>query len=135
MNNRKNGCPARRSRTPKGREWLRSKAAALAVCLASACGGATDVAEALWTCEVSLTLVPSTIGSMSSPSGSGMGTGTGATQDQALQQAYAAACSQLSLDAATASQCREGRDFSVEGGGSGNIRLFSAVERSVNCRS
>lgn len=134
MNSSKNGCLAQRSRTPKRRE-LRSKAVVLAVCLASACGGATDIAEALWTCEVSLTLVPSTVGSMSSPSGSGMGTGTGATQQEALQQAYAAACSQLPLDGPTASQCQGGQDFSVEGGGSGNIRLFSAAERSVSCRS
>ena len=84
-----------------------------------------------WTCNVSLTLVPSRIGSMSSQSGEG--TGTGSSQAEALNAAYDTACAQLNLDGSTLAQCRAGQDFSVEGGSSGNIRLFSAVERSVDC--
>lgn len=129
------GNVSKRPRTTYRRRWLRSKTALLAACLASACGGDDGVSEVFWTCEVALTLVPSTLGSMSSPTGSGRGTGTGATRDEALEQAYGTACSQLNLDSETANLCRQGRDFSVEGGGSGNIRLFSGVERSVSCRS
>lgn len=91
--------------------------------------------SANWTCDVTLTLAPSRFGSLSSPSGSGRGTGTGGTRDQALSAAYAQACAQLNLDNATAARCRAGDDFQVEGGSSGNVRLFSAVERSVSCRS
>jgi hypothetical protein len=70
---------------------------------------------------VTLTLVPSTIGSVSSPSGSGSGSGTGDTRQAALDQAYRAACSQLGLDNATRSACEQGQDFQVEGGSQGNI--------------
>lgn len=91
------------------------------------------VAGEAWMCDVTLTLVPSTFGSMSSPSGSGSGTGTGGSREEALQEALATACAQLNLGSATLAQCRAGEDFSVEGGGQDNIRLFSAVERSVRC--
>lgn len=101
----------------------------------SACDGSPSSPSAAWTCDVTLNLVPSTFGSRSSPSGSGSGSGTGATRDEALSGAYAQACAQLNLDSATEARCRAGDDFQVEGGGAGNIRLFSAVERSVSCRS
>ncbi|MDE2863625.1 MAG: hypothetical protein OXR05_00855 [Gemmatimonadota bacterium] len=91
------------------------------------------VASEAWMCSVTLTLVPSTFGSMSSPSGSGSGTGSGESREEALREALATACAQLNLGASTLAQCRAGEDFSVEGGGQGNIRLFSAVERSVRC--
>ena len=102
-------------------------------CLVTACEAITESSS--WTCDVQLTLVPSVFGSMRSPSGSGSGTGTGETQEIALREAYRQACSQLPLSNAEVSQCNQGSEFTVEGGGSGNVRLFSAVERSVNCRS
>lgn len=112
--------------------WKKLRSALLALCAAVACESMT--ASEQWMCSVMLTLVPSTVGSMSSPSGSGRGTGTGASRDEALQEALATACAQLNLDGPTSDQCRSGADFSVEGGGQGNIRLFSAVERSVQCQ-
>jgi len=110
---------------------IRLRSALLALCAAVACESIT--ASEAWMCSVTLTLVPSTFGSMSSPSGSGNGTGTGESREEALREALAAACAQLNLDSATLAECRAGEDFSVEGGGQGNIRLFSAVERSVRC--
>ena len=107
---------------------------ALLVLILAACGD-NGVATAMSQCDVTLTLVPSTIGSVSSPSGSGSGSGTGDTRQAALDQAYRAACSQLGLDNATRSACEQGLDFQVEGGSQGNIRLFSAVERSIRCSS
>ena len=80
-------------------------------------------------------LVPSHLGNLSSPSGSGSGTGSGETQELALEQAYGQACAQLPLDDATARLCRQGDDFSVEGGGTGNIRLFSRVDRDISCKT
>jgi len=110
---------------------VRLRSALLALCAAVACESIT--ASEAWMCSVTLTLVPSTFGSMSSPSGSGNGTGTGESREDALREALAAACAQLNLDSATLAECRGGEDFSVEGGGQGNVRLFSAVERSVRC--
>lgn len=110
---------------------VRLRSALLALCAAVACESIT--ASEAWMCSVTLTLVPSTFGSMSSPSGSGNGTGTGESREDALREALTAACAQLNLDSATLAECRAGEDFSVEGGGQGNIRLFSAVERSVRC--
>lgn len=97
----------------------------------SACDGGPSSPSV--SCEVTLTLVPSRFNNLSSPTGTGRGTGTGTTRDEAMQAALAQACGQLNLDSATAAQCRSGADFRVEGGSSGNIRLFSAVERSVSC--
>ncbi|MCY3603568.1 MAG: hypothetical protein OXH12_10875 [Chloroflexi bacterium] len=111
--------------------WTKLRSALLALCAVVACE--TMVGSEAWMCSVTLTLVPSTFGSMSSPSGSGNGTGAGASREEALREALAAACAQLNLDGSTLAQCRAGEDFSVEGGGQGNIRLFSAVERSVRC--
>jgi len=111
--------------------WTKLRSALLALCAVVACE--TMMGSEAWMCSVTLTLVPSTFGSMSSPSGSGNGTGTGASREEALREALAAACAQLNLDGSTLAQCRAGEDFSVEGGGQGNIRLFSAVERSVRC--
>ena len=107
---------------------------ALLVLILAACED-NGVATAMSQCDVTLMLVPSTIGSVSSPSGSGSGSGTGDTRQAALDQAYRAACSQLGLDNATRSACEQGQDFQVEGGSQGNIRLFSAVERSIRCSS
>ena len=98
----------------------------------SACDTGSE-SDQVWMCEVSLTLVPSRLGNLSSPSGSGRGTGAGETQELALNQAYQQACSQLQLDSDTARLCRQGDSFSVEGGGTGNVRLFSGVERDVQC--
>lgn len=86
-----------------------------------------------WQCTVTLTLVPSTLGNLRSPSGSGSGTGTGGTREAALTAAYAQACSELPISGATLQTCRNGEDFTVEGGGQNNIRLLSAVDRSVRC--
>lgn len=135
MNAHENRSLPQRPGAATRRKWLRSKTLLLAACLATACGGDSGAGAVMWTCEVTLTLVPATLGTVSSPTGSGRGTGTGATRDEALQQAYSVACSQLDLDSETANLCLQGRDFTVEGGGSGNVRLFSAVERSVSCRS
>ena len=104
------------------------------LCLLLGCAS-DGVGATNWVCEVTLTLVPSTFGSNSSPSGSGRGTGQGSTRQEALDAAYRTACSQLPLDGATQAVCEAGGDFNVEGGSSGNMRLFSAVERSTSCRS
>ncbi len=66
------------------------------------------VASEAWMCSVTLTLVPSTFGSMSSPSGSGSGTGSGESREEALREALATACAQLNLGASTLAQCRAG---------------------------
>ena len=94
---------------------------------------ALRLATTMW--NPSVTLVPASIGNLSSPTGTGNGSGTGATREEALEKAFASACSQLPLDSATGSQCREGSDFSVEGGGADSVRLFSSVDRSINCQS
>ena len=112
--------------------WVRLRSVLFVLWAVVACESMA-ASEAGWMCSVTLTLVPSTFGSMSSPSGSGSGTGTGASREEALGEALAAVCAQLNLDASTLAQCRAGEDFSVEGGGQGNVRLFSAVERSVRC--
>ena len=88
-----------------------------------------------WTCDVTLTLVPSVLGDLRSPEGSGHGSGMGVTQQEALTGALAVACAQLPLSSSEAEMCRAGEDFTVAGGGSGNVRLSSAVDRSVRCRS
>ena len=82
---------------------------------------------------VTLTLVPSTFGSRSSPSGTATGIGTGPTQEEARLAALVQACGRLNLDSATEQTCRSGGNFQVEDGSSGNVRLFSAVERSESC--
>ena len=61
--------------------------------------------------------------------------GTGGSREAALSSAYGRACAQLPLSDAEALSCRNGEDFNVEGGGEGNIRLFSAVSRSVRSSS
>ena len=98
----------------------------------SACDTASPSSES-WECTVTLTLEPSRLGNLSSPSGSGTGTGTGSTREEALNSAYERACSQLPLSDTEARLCRSGEDFNVEGDNEGNIRLFSAVSRSVRC--
>ena len=102
-----------------------------------ACGGGDlgDPSAGAWECTVSLTLEPATFGDLSSPSGSGTGTGQGASRESALSAAYGQACAQLPISGATLQACRNGEDFTVEGGGTGNIRLFSAVSRRVSCSS
>ena len=98
----------------------------------SACDTASP-SSASWECTVTLTLEPSTLGNLSSPSGSGTGTGTGSTREEALNSAYERACTQLPLSDTEARLCLSGEDFNVEGDSEGNIRLFSAVSRSVRC--
>ena len=88
-----------------------------------------------WTCDVTLTLVPSGFGDQRSPEGSGSGSGMGVTRQEALAGALASACSQLPLSSSEAEMCRAGEDFTVAGEGSGNVRPSSAVDRSVRCRS
>ena len=100
----------------------------------AACGLSPSSPSTAWTCDVTLNLVPSTFGSLSSPSGSGSGSGTGSTEAEALSGAYAQACAQLNLDSSTEARCRAGGDFQVVGG-AGNIVLVSGVQRSVNCQS
>ena len=110
--------------------WIRLRSTLLALCAVAACDSITG--GETWMCTVTLTLVPSTFGSMSSPSGSGSGTGTGASRAEAEGEALAAACAQLNLDSATLAQCRAGADFSLVGG-QDNIVLISGVQRSVKC--
>ena len=110
-------------------------AAAIVGLACSACDADPTSLSAAWECTVTLTLEPSAFGNLRSPSGSGTGTGTGGTREEALSSAYGQACAQLSLSDAEARSCRAGEDFNVEGGGEGNIRLFSAVSRSVRCSS
>ncbi len=117
----------------------------MVLCFAYACGKDNASGSSLWSCDVTLTLVPSTLGNVSSPSGSGSGSGTGATQEEALRAALKIACSQLNLDSDTRSRCESGQDFGVAvtaeniqspgvtvsaGGG---ITLVSAVDRSQSC--
>ncbi len=72
---------------------------------AYACGKDNGTGSGSYQCEVTLTLVPSRIGNLSSPSGRGQGTGTGATQQEALSAAYRAACAQLNLSSDLRRQC------------------------------
>ena len=81
---------------------------------------------------MTLTLVPSRINDLSSPSGSGSGTGTGGSRDEALRAALKQACAGLGLDGNTRTQCESGEDFQV-GVTSGGITLISVVERSQRC--
>lgn len=106
----------------------------MVLCFAYACGKDNASGSSSWSCDITLTLVPSTIGGISSPTGSGTGNGTGATQEEALRAALKTACSQLNLDSDTRSLCESGQDF-VVGVTSGGITLGSAVERSQSCSS
>ena len=125
--------------------WLLVGAILMVLCFAYACGKDNASGSSSWSCDVTLTLVPSTLGNVSSPSGSGSGSGTGATQEEALRAALKIACSQLNLDSDTRSRCESGQDFGVAvtaeniqspgvtvsaGGG---ITLVSAVDRSQSC--
>ena len=117
----------------------------IVLCFAYACGKDNASGSSSWSCDVTLTLVPSTLGNVSSPSGSGSGSGTGATQEEALRAALKIACSQLNLESDVRSQCESGQDFgvavsaeSVQGSGvtvsaGGGITLVSAVDRSQSC--
>ena len=103
------------------------------LCFAYACGKDNSSGSSSWTCNVTLTLVPTTInGTPVSPTGSGTGSGTGATQEEALRAALKTACSQLNLDSDTRSLCESGQDF-VVGVTSGGITSASAVDRSQSC--
>ena len=102
------------------------------LCFAYACGKDNGAGSSSYQCEVTLTLVPSRIGNLSSPSGTGRGTGTGATQQEALTAALKTACSQLSLSNDLRSKCEAGQDFGVAVTSDG-VTLVSAVERSQRC--
>ena len=102
------------------------------LCFAYACGKDNGAGSSSYQCEVTLTLVPSSIDDLSSPSGTGRGTGTGATQQEALTAALKTACSQLSLSSDLRSRCESGQDFGVSVS-SGGITVVSAVERSQRC--
>ena len=99
---------------------------------AYACGKDDVTGSSSYQCELTLTLVPSRIGDLSSPSGTGRGTGTGATQQEALTAAYMSACSQLNLSSDLRSRCEAGQDFGVAVS-SGGVTLVSVVERSQSC--
>jgi len=103
------------------------------LCFASACGKDNASGSNAWSCDVTLTLRPSTLGNVSSPSGSGSGSGTGTTQEEALRAALKIACSQLNLDSDTRSRCESGQDFGVAVSANGGITLVSAVDRSQSC--
>ena len=117
----------------------------MVLCFAYACGKDNASGSSSWSCDVTLTLVPSTLGNVSSPSGSGSGSGTGTTQEEALRAALKIACSQLNLESDVRSQCESGQDFgvavsvdSIQSPGvtvsaGGGITLVSAVERSQSC--
>ena len=78
-----------------------------------ACGKDDVAGPSSFQCEVTLTLVPSRIGDLSSPSGTGRGTGAGATEQEALNAAYRSACSQQNLSSDLRSRCESGQDFGV----------------------
>ena len=95
--------------------------------------GKDDVAgPSSFRCDVTLTLVPSRIGDLRSPSGTGRGTGAGATEQEALNAAYRSACSQLNLSSDLRSRCESGQDFGVAVTSNG-VTLVSVVERSQRC--
>ena len=104
----------------------------MVVFFAYACGKDDATGSSSFQCEVTLTLVPSRVGDLSSPSGSGRGTGTGATQQEALSAALRTACSQLNLSSDLRRTCEAGQDFSVAVT-SGGITVASLVERSQRC--
>ena len=104
----------------------------LVLYFAYGCGKDNGTGSSSYQCEVTLTLVPSRIGDLSSPSGTGRGTGTGATQQEALSAAYRSACSQLNLSSDLRSTCESGRNFGVAVTTNG-VTLVSAVERSQQC--
>ena len=113
---------------------LLSGAGLLILSYTLACGNGNDgpTGSDSWNCSVTLTLVPSSIGGVSSPSGSGSGSGTGGSRDEALGAALKTACAQLNLDSDTRSLCESGRDFTVSVS-SGGITLGSGVDRSIHC--
>ena len=99
---------------------------------AYSCGKDDVAGPSSFQCEVTLTLVPSRIGDLSSPSGTGRGTGAGATEQEALSAAYRSACSQLNLSSDVRSRCESGQDFGVAVTSNG-VTLVSVVERSQRC--
>ena len=99
---------------------------------AYSCGKDDVTGPSSFQCEVTLTLVPSRIGDLSSPSGTGRGTGAGATEQEALNAAYRSACSRLNLSSDLRSRCESGQDFGVVVTSNG-VTLISAVERSQRC--
>ena len=99
---------------------------------AYACGKDDVTGSSSFQCEVTLTLVPSRIGDLSSPSGTGRGTGAGATEQEALSAAYRSACSQLNLSSDLRSRCESGQDFGVAVTSNG-VTLVSVVDRSQRC--
>ena len=103
-----------------------------ALFFAYACGKDNGTGSSSYQCQVTLTLVPSQIGSLSSPSGTGRGTGTGTTQQEALTAAYRAACSQLNLSSDLRRRCESGQNLGVAVTSDG-VTLVSAVERSQQC--
>ncbi len=104
----------------------------LVIYVALSCGNDDGAGSKSWQCEVTLTLVPSRMGDLSSPSGSGTGTGSGATEEEAMRAALQTACSQLNLSGEAKTRCESGQDFDVAVS-FGGITLASVVNRSVQC--
>lgn len=122
----------RRDLTAIFKVWIAFVVSLSAAYAAFACGMDNGAGSNSWQCEVTLTLVPSRVGGLSSPSGSGKGTGTGATQDEALRAALRTACSQLGLSGNAKSRCESGQEFDVRNTVNG-VTLISAVDRSQRC--
>lgn len=120
-------CPAAVSRLP-----LVVGMGLIVMYFSYACGKDNGAGSSSYQCEVTLTLVPSRIGSLSSPSGTGRGTGSGATQQEALAAALGTACSQLNLSSDLRRRCESGQDFGVSVTSNG-VTLVSEVERSQRC--
>ncbi len=108
--------------------------AIVALILFAGCGTVTD--STTWYCEITLSLVGSTIGNLSSPSGTGTGTGRGETMQEAQNQALNGACTQLIAEISGSDllldACKEGRDIEVQEQ-FGNLSLVSVLNRSEDC--
>lgn len=124
---------------PRHGTRLSSKARFLALSILAAsliaCENETSGISGLdsYTCDVTLTLAPSSFNGLSSPEGSGRGSGKGTSQQEALLSALAVACTQLPLSSSEDQMCRAGENFIVVD--PDNPSLASAVNRSVRCRS
>lgn len=121
-----------------GTRLSKARFLALSIILAAsliACENETSGISGLdsYTCDVTLTLAPSSINGLSSPEGSGRGSGKGTSQQEALRNALAVACTQLPLSSSEVQMCRAGENFIVVD--PDNPSLASAVNRSVRCRS
>lgn len=105
----------------------------LAATVAVSCGGDNGAGSLSYSCDATVELTPSRIGSVTTPGGRGTGSGSGSSQAEALGEALKVACSKLDLDAENRRKCENNQEFGVTVR-SGNITLVSPGAVSWDCR-